>query len=94
VLVIFTVTLLYHIGFKEFSNKSLLKPVIGNTLCTFAFLITGNALAAILSHVIMHVTTVYHGPKNKKQLPPHHSKDRLPSGSKINKVDNNEYRES
>jgi hypothetical protein len=78
------VTLFYHIGFKEFRNKSLLKPVIGNSLCTFAFLLTGNALSAIVSHIIMHVTAVYHGPRYKEQLPPHYSEDGLLSSS-INK---------
>jgi hypothetical protein len=77
-----TVTILYHVGFKEFRNKSVLKPVIGNSLCTLAFLITGNAVAAIISHIIMHIASVLHGPENKKQLPPHYPDDSLRSNQR------------
>ena len=71
------VTFTYHIGFKEFRNKSIIRAMIGNTLCTLAFLLTGNMLAPTLSHAAMHIMAVIWGPKNKIQLPPHYPVKRI-----------------
>ncbi|MBD3406722.1 MAG: hypothetical protein GF411_11460 [Candidatus Lokiarchaeota archaeon] len=64
-------TLLYHIGYQEFRNKSMAFVLIGNSLITIAYLISLNPLGAILSHTIMHIAAVYQGPETTLQLPPH-----------------------
>jgi len=66
------VTLFYHLGYKEFRNRSVLKVLLGNAIMTFAFVISGNPLAAVLSHVTMHVAAVLRGPQTTIQLPPHY----------------------
>jgi hypothetical protein len=65
------VTTAYHLGFPEYRGKRLFGPVIGNTAMTLGFLITSNPLAAILSHIAMHIAAILHGPASVIQLPPH-----------------------
>jgi hypothetical protein len=66
------VTALYHLGFAQFRGSGLLGPLIGNALITMAYLLTGNPLAAVASHVIMHCAAVWHGMATTLQLPPHY----------------------
>jgi CAAX prenyl protease-like protein len=66
------VTAAYHAGFAEFRGPELLQPVIGNLVVSLAYLLTGNPLAAIISHVLMHVAAVLHGMGTTMQLPPHY----------------------
>jgi hypothetical protein len=66
------VTTAYHAGYPEYRGKGLLGPVIGNTTMTIGYLLTNNPLAAVLSHIAMHVAGVLHGPASVVQLPPHY----------------------
>lgn len=66
------VTATYHAGFREFQGPQLIQPVIGNLVSTIAYLLSGNALAPMLAHVIMHVAAVLHGAATTSQLPPHY----------------------
>jgi hypothetical protein len=66
------VTAAYHLGYPEYRGGGLFGPVIGNTAMTLGYLITNNPLAAILSHIAMHIAAVLHGPASVMQLPPHY----------------------
>jgi hypothetical protein len=66
------VTVAYHLGYPEYQGKGLFGPVIGNTTMTLGYLLTNNPLAAVLSHIAMHVAGVLHGPASVIQLPPHY----------------------
>ena len=66
------VTLFYHLGYHEFRNKSVLFVLLGNTIITLTFILSGNPLAAVLTHTIMHVAAVFRGPETTIQLPPHY----------------------
>jgi hypothetical protein len=66
------VTLLYHIGYKEFRNRSVGLVLMGNTIITLAFLFSTNPIGAILSHTFMHIAAVIKGPETTIQLPPHY----------------------
>jgi len=66
------VTAAYHLGFAEFRSPTLLQPLIGNAVVTVAYLLTGNPVAPVLAHVIMHVAAVLHGMSTTVQLPPHY----------------------
>jgi hypothetical protein len=66
------ITALYHLGFAEFRGPSLVQPLIGNAIITASYLMTGNPIAALLSHVIMHGAAVVHGMAAAVQLPPHY----------------------
>jgi hypothetical protein len=66
------VTAAYHLGFPEYRGKGIVGPLIGNTMMTVGYLLTSNPLAAILSHIAMHIAAVLHGPASVMQLPPHY----------------------
>jgi len=66
------VTVAYHLGYPEYKGKKMLGPVIGNSTLTLGYLLTTNPLAAILSHIAMHIAGVFHGPASVTQLPPHY----------------------
>ena len=62
----------YHLGFQEFRGGALLQPLVGNAIVTAAYLLTGNPLAPVLAHVVMHGAAVLHGAGTTYQLPPHY----------------------
>jgi hypothetical protein len=66
------VTAAYHIGFTEFRGGALLAPLIGNAVITLGYLLSGNPIAPMLSHVVMHGAAVVHGMTSTVQLPPHY----------------------
>jgi hypothetical protein len=66
------VTSAYHFGYPEYRGGGMMGPVIGNTTMTLGYLLTNNPLAAIVSHISMHVAAVLHGPASVVQLPPHY----------------------
>jgi len=66
------VTIAYHSGYPEYHGKGMVGPVIGNTTMTAGYLLTANPLAAMFSHMAMHIAGVIHGPATVVQLPPHY----------------------
>jgi hypothetical protein len=66
------VTAAYHLGYPEYRGTGMRGPVIGNSTMTLGYLLTNNPLAAILSHISMHIAAVLHGPASVTQLPPHY----------------------
>ncbi|HET8623496.1 MAG TPA: hypothetical protein VFM14_08025 [Gemmatimonadales bacterium] len=64
-------TALYHVGFPQYRGTALVNPLVGNGIITTGYLLTGNPLAPILAHVVMHGAAVIHGPAAALQLPPH-----------------------
>jgi len=66
------VTVAYHLGYAEYRPGKVFRTVIGNTTMTLGYLLTGNPLASILSHIIMHIAGVLRGPASVIQLPPHY----------------------
>lgn len=65
------VALAYHLGYPEFRNKKVGTVLVGNSVITLAFLLSGNPLGSILSHSAMHIAAVLQGPETTLQLPPH-----------------------
>lgn len=67
------ITVCYHLGYPEYrAQGGVVGPTIGNGIMTLGYLVTNNPLAAILSHIAMHVAGVLHGPASVVQLPPHY----------------------
>jgi hypothetical protein len=66
------VTVAYHFGYPEYRGGGLVGPSIGNTVMTLGYLLTNNPLAAIFSHIAMHIAGILHGPASVMQLPPHY----------------------
>jgi hypothetical protein len=67
------VTMLYHLGYREFRNRKVIMVLIGNSLITLAYLVSANPLGAVVSHAAMHVAAVFRGPETVLQLPPHYA---------------------
>ncbi|HMB23913.1 MAG: hypothetical protein ACM33V_00960 [Chloroflexota bacterium] len=66
------VTAAYHLGYPEYRGGGLFGPAVGNTAMTLGYLVTNNPLAAVISHIAMHIAGVLHGPASVIQLPPHY----------------------
>jgi hypothetical protein len=66
------VTFCYHIGYPEYRDRDAVKPLVGNSVMTIAYLVTGNPLAAVLPHAAMHMAAIWHGRETTYQLPPHY----------------------
>jgi hypothetical protein len=67
------VTVAYHLGYAEFQGRKVVSVIIGNIIITATYVLTGSPLAAVATHVIMHVTAVMHGMETTLQLPPHYT---------------------
>lgn len=61
----------YHMGFAEFRGASIASPVVGATIITLGYLLTGSPWASIVAHVLMHGAAVLRGMDTVVQLPPH-----------------------
>ncbi len=66
------VTAAYHLGYQEYRGRQLVQPLIGNTMITAGYIITGNIAAPLTAHVLMHGAAVLHGMETTTQLPPHY----------------------
>ncbi len=67
------VTVAYHLGYPECRVAGgLFGPVLGNAAMALGYIVSGNPIAATLSHVAMHIAGVLQGPASVLQLPPHY----------------------
>jgi len=64
-------SLVYHLGYSEFRGSSVASPVFGNVLITATYVVSGNPLAPIITHVAMHIGAIEYGIETVPQLPPH-----------------------
>ena len=69
------VTVAYHLGYPEYRAAGGVRgPSIGNGVISLGYLLTNNPIAAVFSHIAMHIAGVLHGPTTVMQLPPHYEK--------------------
>ena len=66
------VTVAYHLGYTEFHGIAILWVVVGNSIITSTYLLTGSPLSAVITHIIMHIAAVLHGMETVLMLPPHY----------------------
>jgi hypothetical protein len=66
-------TVVYHLGYTEFQRVAIVSAMIGNAIITLTYLSTGSPLAAVATHIIMHMAAVLHGMDTTMQVPPHYS---------------------
>lgn len=67
------VTVAYHLGYPEYRvQKAMMGPSIGNGVMTLGYILTNNPIAAVFSHIAMHIAGVLQGPATVIQLPPHY----------------------
>jgi hypothetical protein len=67
------VTGAYHFGYPEYRTVSgMMGPSVGNGVMSLGYILTNNPIAAVFSHIAMHVAGVLQGPATVIQLPPHY----------------------
>jgi hypothetical protein len=67
------VTIAYHYGYPEFRGAGgVMGPSIGNGVMSIGYILTNNPIAAVFSHIAMHIAGVVQGPATVMQLPPHY----------------------
>lgn len=67
------VTVAYHLGYPEYRVPGgLFGPILGNGAMTLGYVLTNNPIAAVFSHIAMHIAGVLQGPATVIQLPPHY----------------------
>jgi hypothetical protein len=64
-------TLVYHLGYAEFRGRDVASPIFGNVVITATYIVSGNPLAPLLTHIAMQVGAIAHGIETVPQLPPH-----------------------
>ena len=66
------ITVIYHLGYSGFQGVAIASVMIGNAIITLTYLLTGSPVAAVATHVFMHMAAVLHGMETTLQLPPHY----------------------
>ncbi len=66
------VTAMYHAGYAEFRGADMREPLVGNTLLSVAYILSGNPITAFAGHIAMHIAAVVHGITSTAVLPPHY----------------------
>jgi hypothetical protein len=66
------VTAAYHLGYAEFRSASLVAPLIGSGLTSIGYLLTRSPLTPVLTHLALHIASVWHGIDTTVTLPPHY----------------------
>ena len=62
----------YHLGYPEFHGVQVMFPVFGVAMMSLAYIVTGNPISALISHIAMHIAAVLYGLQTAMQLPPHY----------------------
>ncbi len=62
----------YHLGYPEFRGRQVMFPVFGVGMMSLAYIVTGNPISALISHIAMHIAAVLYGLQTAMQLPPHY----------------------
>lgn len=66
------VTAAYHAGFPEFQGVAIVQPLVGNTVFSLVYVLSGNPLGAIGAHIALHVAAILHAYGTSIPLPPHY----------------------
>jgi len=66
------VVAIYHLGYPEFRGPQVIFPIVGVSLMSLIYILTGSPLSAVISHVAMHIAAVLYGLESVSQLPPHY----------------------
>jgi hypothetical protein len=69
-LLVLTITAVYHLGFEHYRDDGVGEPEIGNSLMSLPMLLTTNPIGSVLDHSAMHVAAVVHEYEGETRLPP------------------------
>jgi hypothetical protein len=57
---IMTITAVYHLGFAQYRQDGVGTPEIGNTIISMPMLLSTNPIGSVADHMAMHITAVTH----------------------------------
>ena len=69
-LLVLTITAIYHLGFTQYRQDGIGAPETGNTLISMPMLLSANPIGSIADHAAMHVSAVAHTYNTEVRLPP------------------------
>ena len=67
---VMTITAVYHLGFSQYREDGVGAPETGNTIISMPMLLSTNPLGSILDHAAMHISAVTHSYETDVRLPP------------------------
>ena len=67
---VMTITAIYHLGYSQYREDGVRAPEIGNTVISLPMLLSTNPLGSIADHAAMHVAAVAHEYETDVRLPP------------------------
>ncbi len=71
VIVALGVSVTFHAGFPGLADRDLAGAAFGTGVMATGYLASGSVLTPVLSHMVVHVGAVLHGPRTTALLPPH-----------------------
>jgi hypothetical protein len=66
---VMTITAIYHLGFTQYRHDGVGQPEIGTTLISMPMLLSTNPIGSIADHMAMHVSAVAHTYSTEVRLP-------------------------
>jgi hypothetical protein len=72
---VMTITAVYHLGFAQYRQDGVGAPETGNALISVPMLLTTNPIGSVADHAAMHIAAVAHTYETTVRLPPPASAD-------------------
>lgn len=69
-LLIVTITAVYHLGFEQYREDGVGAPETGNTIISMPMLLSTNPIGSVVDHAAMHISAVAHSYETEVRLPP------------------------
>ena len=69
-ILIMSVTAVYHLGYAQYREEGVGAPETGNTIISMPMLLSTNPIGSILDHAAMHTTAVVQNYETQVRLPP------------------------
>ena len=67
---VMSITAVYHLGFEQYRQDGVGAPETGNTLISLPMLLTTNPIGSVADHMAMHISAVSHTYETDVRLPP------------------------
>lgn len=67
---VMTITAVYHLGYAQYREDGIAAPEIGNTIISMPTLLSTNPIGSVADHAAMHISAVAHNYETEVRLPP------------------------
>jgi len=67
---VITITAVYHLGYSQYRADGVGAPEIGNTIISMPMLLSTNPIGSVVDHAAMHISAVAHNYDTEVRLPP------------------------